>query len=232
MKDLKFTGEFAIPDKTPKNEWLRHVERYKFAAKFVKGKKVLDVACGTGYGSQILLDSGAKEVIGVDVSKDAISYAKKNYSAKFLLMDATKMKALKRNYFDIVVSMETIEHVKTWEMFIGEIKRVLKPNGAVVMSAPNFTGYPFEKFFKLNTSAKFHWNFFTKEQFIKIFNKNFKKTTFFYQDKKLFAFPARGIIEKIFRIERDHSIRKLESINFEPQTVLGAGQLIKKGDRK
>lgn len=63
MKELEFTGEFVVPNKTPYATYQEHINRYVFASNFVMNKIVLDVACGTGYGSNCLLKS-AKMVVG------------------------------------------------------------------------------------------------------------------------------------------------------------------------
>jgi len=64
--DLSFSGEMCIPGKSPKRIQDDHFERYYFAAPYVKDKTVLDIACGTGCGSKILIDAGAIEVHGMN----------------------------------------------------------------------------------------------------------------------------------------------------------------------
>ena len=83
--NVKFTGERLIPN-LPELTFLyqEHIVRYLFASQFVRSKVVLDAACGTGYGSSLLLDKGAKKVIGVDISKDAIDYCNQNYKKENL----------------------------------------------------------------------------------------------------------------------------------------------------
>ena len=90
-----------------------HVARYQFAKRFSRGK-VLDVACGTGYGTRILASSKASHVIGVDRNPDAIAYAGSCYAGKkvrFKVMDAGRLE-FGAESFDTVVSFETIEHIK------------------------------------------------------------------------------------------------------------------------
>lgn len=74
MKELEFTGEFVVPNKTPYATYQEHINRYVFASNFVKDKTVLDIVCGTGYGSSYLARKGAKRVLGGDISKKAIEY--------------------------------------------------------------------------------------------------------------------------------------------------------------
>jgi len=118
-----------------------HKNRYLWAAKFSKNKKVLDIACGTGYGMNILTTKGkAKKIIGGDNSQEALKIAKQKYSAFntiFVNVDANKKLPFKKNYFDLVVSFETIEHLKNYSLFISEIKRILKPKGIFLISTPH-----------------------------------------------------------------------------------------------
>lgn len=117
--------------------FLEHFERYKFASRYTKGLVILDAACGEGYGTNFLLKNGAKRVIGIDKSEKAIEEAKMKYSGEFRVMDVTKLE-FEDNYFDCVVSFETIEHLIEYKKFLDEIKRVVKPKGIVIMSTPNY----------------------------------------------------------------------------------------------
>ena len=79
MSGLEFTGERFVPG-VRGEIWIEHWHRYHFAARLVAGKRVLDVACGEGYGTALLAESAA-EVTGVDLSEAAIAHAKKAYAA-------------------------------------------------------------------------------------------------------------------------------------------------------
>src|SRR2546428_7423480 len=74
-----FTGEYVVPGKTPENEWLPHIERYRFAGNIAPGKVILDVACGTGYGSDLLAGLSAKQVICGHASPEAPSLANQRF---------------------------------------------------------------------------------------------------------------------------------------------------------
>jgi len=116
-----------------------HLARYNFAANFVSNKIVLDVACGPGYGSYFLLGRGASQVIGGDIYPPAIEVAKKNFRKSgidFFLLDATVIPFADES-FDIVVSLETIEHLEQYRQYLTEVQRVLKPGGIFVCSTPN-----------------------------------------------------------------------------------------------
>lgn len=115
-----------------------HLVRYLSAQKIVTGKVVLDIASGSGYGTASLATT-AQKVFGVDVSEDAIAYAKENYGGKnieYIKGDGIKI-PLADDSVDVVVSFETIEHIENYEVFMQEVKRVLKPEGLFLLSTPN-----------------------------------------------------------------------------------------------
>lgn len=115
-----------------------HIVRYLAAQELVKGKTVLDIASGSGYGTASLAQTATK-VYGVDVLQDAVSYAQQNYGAEnieYLVGDGVKI-PLEDNAVDVVVSFETIEHIEDYRTFMSEVKRVMKPEGLLVLSTPN-----------------------------------------------------------------------------------------------
>lgn len=136
---LKFTGERVVEGNTPQRIWLDHTARYEFATNYVKDKKVLDIACGTGFGSKILQEKGARGVFGVDLSKKAIDFASEKYvgnGLEFMIGNVLKID-FPDDLFDVIVSFETIEHVKQHEKVLSELRRVLKPSGLLIISSPN-----------------------------------------------------------------------------------------------
>ncbi len=140
--DLAFTGERFIPG-TPGEIWLEHWHRYHFAARWVAGKRVLDVACGEGYGSALLARSAAL-VTGVDISPQAIEHARAEYgrlsNARFACASCTQL-PLPDASVDIAISFETLEHIHEQEAFIDELARVLAPGGVLLISCPNKVEY-------------------------------------------------------------------------------------------
>lgn len=134
---MKFTGERFVPSESGEIRQ-EHIHRYAWARDFVAGKRVLDVACGEGYGSMMLAESAAA-VVGVDVSGDAIEHAKQRYgqaNLTFMRGDAAALE-LPSAAFDVVVSFETIEHLVAQEAMLDGIKRVLAPDGLLIISSPN-----------------------------------------------------------------------------------------------
>lgn len=120
-----------------------HLARYMNAKPYIKGKRVLDAACGEGYGSQLMHDWGAASIVGVDISDVAIEKAKKLFSnqhVKYLVHDVETL-PFPDNSFDVVVSLETVEHLSNPEKFLKELHRVLKENGTAIISCPNDNYY-------------------------------------------------------------------------------------------
>lgn len=151
-----------------------HIIRYEGCVKFIKNKVVLDIASGSGYGTAILAKS-AEKVYGVDISADSIQYAKENYAAKnikYLVGDGENI-PLPNSSIDTVVSFETIEHVKDYEQFIKEIKRVLKPNGQLIISTPNDIEFA--------EGNHFHLHEFKYQELKKLLRKYFKSTESYFQ---------------------------------------------------
>jgi SAM-dependent methyltransferase len=118
---------------------VEHRQRYEFFAGRCRGLRVLDAACGVGYGSRILADSAVASVLGVDISSEAISFARDQFAhpaVEYLQGDVRKLTAIQRD-FDAVVSFETIEHLADPEDLIREAQSVLVPGGLFICSTPN-----------------------------------------------------------------------------------------------
>lgn len=135
---LPFTGERFIPTESGEIR-VEHYHRYALARTLAHGKAVLDLACGEGYGSA-LLSTVAREVVGVDLAPDAVAHAKITYghlsNLRFECSCATQTRLLDAS-FDVVVSFETIEHLAEQAEMLAEIRRLLKPDGVLIMSSPN-----------------------------------------------------------------------------------------------
>lgn len=130
-----FTGQQFIPGKASSRIEQDHFERYKFTSQFVKDKNVLDIACGVGYGSKILKEVGAN-VDGVDISEEAINYARTNYPGiNFLVSDAINYIPNKK--YDVIVSHVTIEQIKDYRTALENFYNWLIPNGLLIISSPN-----------------------------------------------------------------------------------------------
>lgn len=132
------TGERIIPGSVSLDVLSVHYARYFFASKFCKDKIVLNVASGSGYGSEVLINQ-AKDIFNIDISRNLIFFGNEKYGRynnHFLIMDAQNMD-FPNNFFDIIVSFETLEHLPYSKAFLKECSRVLKTNGLLIISTPN-----------------------------------------------------------------------------------------------
>lgn len=138
---LDFTGERYVSDLDSAQISYEHWHRYLFAAQYVKDKVILDIACGEGYGANLLAQS-AKRVVGIDIAQDAIDFAQENYkkdNLAFLRGSADQIPIIENNIFDVIISFETIEHIseEMQKHFLIEVKRLLKHDGIFIVSTPN-----------------------------------------------------------------------------------------------
>lgn len=134
---MKFTGERFIPTEQGKIR-LEHYHRYALVQNVVAGKDVLDVASGEGYGSSYIANF-ARSVVGVDISNEAVKYASNTYQKSNLTFRQGSAFDLdfSDETFDVVVSFETIEHLLEQAQMLAEIRRVLRPDGLLIISSPN-----------------------------------------------------------------------------------------------
>jgi 2-polyprenyl-3-methyl-5-hydroxy-6-metoxy-1,4-benzoquinol methylase len=175
-------------DKLSDDNEERHLARYNFALNFIKkGGYSLDCACGSGYGSKLISTSSSK-VLGVDLSHEAINYAKENnkiISTEFQQNDIDKLH-FNANTFDNIISIETLEHVpnNVFLRFLENSNKWLKSGGVFIGSSPMLRykdGKPF-------ITNPYHINEMSKENFIKAIESklpNFQ-IHFYYQDQDVF----------------------------------------------
>jgi ubiquinone/menaquinone biosynthesis C-methylase UbiE len=139
---VEFTGERVIPGQVNDDLWSEHIARYAFAQQYVEGKRVLDCGCGAGYGTAELAQT-AEHVTGIDVSEDAIEYARLNYprpNALYLTGSCLDLPFPDQS-FDILVAFEVIEHLPNARRFLDECARVLTATGLLIVSTPNKSYY-------------------------------------------------------------------------------------------
>lgn len=136
---LEFTGERFTPE-CVREIWYEHVHRYAFAAQLCDGRRVLDAACGEGYGSA-LLASRAASVQGVDLSAEAIEHARRRYGDRanlaFARADVTRLTDILEEPYDLIVSFETLEHVEGQEAMLDGFRSLLAPGGILLVSTPD-----------------------------------------------------------------------------------------------
>jgi len=176
---MDFTGERVVPGKVEPDLWNEHLSRYYFAQPLMAGRNVLDVGCGTGYGSAILAES-ARSVLGVDISREAVGFAQKNYrqtNLRFLVSDCSRL-SVKPESVEGVVCFEVIEHLFDQEAFLREVRVVLKENGLLVISTPNRIFYTEER----NETNPFHTREFDFDEFSLCLRKYFARVEICYQN--------------------------------------------------
>ena len=122
----------------PRSIYMEHLWRYRFAAERTRGKQVLDMACGSGYGSHFLAtQGGAQRVTGIDIDPDAVRYARLRYTRdnlEFLQGDACAPRLGER--YEVIVSFETIEHVPYPDRVLASVAQMLSEDGALYISSP------------------------------------------------------------------------------------------------
>ncbi len=137
---LKYTGERLVPgDHRLKNLLIEDLAKFRFGNQYAIHKVVLDAGCGAGQGAAYLAQNGALYVVGIDISPEAIAYARALFpmdNLSFVVMDALRL-GFSDCTFDVVTSIEVIEHLPKPEQYISEIRRVLKDQGVLVLSTPN-----------------------------------------------------------------------------------------------
>ena len=120
-----------------------HMARYDLAAQWVRaGDRVLDCACGLGYGTAMLANlSAGRCFLGVDLSAAAVDYARECFAfgecLSFQQGDATDLAFIADGTVDMLVSFETMEHLPDYGNFMREARRILKPDGRIILSVPN-----------------------------------------------------------------------------------------------
>lgn len=162
---MEFTGERYVPNVGLDSEIIsEHIQRYMSITKLVKGKLIVDAACGSGYGSHVLAEQ-ASYVFGVDLSRDAVDFAKDNFKKNNLkyIQGSIDNLPFSDGTVEVLVSFETIEHVDgaLQEKFLSEIKRVLKSDGLLIISSPDKKNYSE----RLNYKNKFHVKEFYRGEF-------------------------------------------------------------------
>jgi SAM-dependent methyltransferase len=161
---MEFTGERVVPGQVDPDLWNEHFSRYVFASRLARRRRVLDAGCGTGYGAAELARA-AVQVVGTDLSAEAVAYARRRYGApnlEFVQADCARL-PFRDGAFDLAVSFELIEHLDDWRSFLCELRRVLSPAGQCVISTPNRHTYAETR--ALTGPNPFHRHEFDFEEF-------------------------------------------------------------------
>lgn len=186
----RYTGERFLPEECRGEIAVEHYQRYQFARQLAAGKKVLDAACGEGYGSSILAEVAA-QVTGLDIDENAVARAEQKYGNEKLHYQKGSIEKLpfEDHSLDVVVSFETIEHVneELQTRFLEEICRVLKEDGMLIMSTPNKAVYTD----LVKGKNPFHVKEFYIEEYQTFLDRFFKKREMFCQYPSLGYFISK-----------------------------------------
>jgi SAM-dependent methyltransferase len=163
-----------MPELSEHRTFWEHIYRYRFAAKFVKNRQVLDIASGDGYGARAFVEVGAQRVIAADIAPDACNLARK-YNLDVVCANAEQIPLPKRS-FDVVVSFETIEHLDNPEAFLDECVRVLRVGGMLILSTPNREVYS-----ELGKHNSFHLHEFNRTELLELLESKFRKVRLYSQ---------------------------------------------------
>jgi ubiquinone/menaquinone biosynthesis C-methylase UbiE len=181
-RPLPWTGERMVPELAPAHVFWEHVYRYRFASQFVRGKSVLDIACGEGYGACGLQRSGAAHVIGIDCCAETCRHAAAKYGIDARAGDAAEI-PIQSSRVETLVSFETIEHLESPDLFLRECVRVLASDGLAIISSPNRDEY------RAGAGPnQFHHSEMNREEFRTLLQRHFGRVEMYSQ--YLIAAPA------------------------------------------
>jgi 2-polyprenyl-3-methyl-5-hydroxy-6-metoxy-1,4-benzoquinol methylase/glycosyltransferase involved in cell wall biosynthesis len=176
---LEPTGERYLPWLEEASIGYEHVHRYAYATQFVQNKRVLDLACGEGYGSYLLAKT-AKSVAGIDIDNNTIKHARNKYikqNLEFRVGSITEIPIDGERLFDVAICFEALEHIEDHQKLLSEVKRLLTPEGVFIVSTPNKTVYSDEPQF----NNPFHVHELYFDEFRELLEKYFKNVKFLGQ---------------------------------------------------
>ncbi len=182
---MKYTGERMVPEvMNPQNGMLKeHIARYHFASAYASGR-VLDLGCGVGYGTEILLDEDGdnriERVVGLDCDPETIAYARDMYGyqkAEFFVEDIRNPKLPEKiGTFDTILCYEVIEHLYEDEAVIKNIAAMLSKNGALLISTP------FGKGKGKPCASPFHVHQYNEAEFLALLAARFRVSMYHQRD--------------------------------------------------
>lgn len=198
----EFTGERVIPGKVDIDLWNEHHSRYLFAARLSRGKRVIDLGCGNGYGAAEIART-AESVAAVDVSSETIEEAARLYPAANLHFQAASLEQLPfaDASFQLGVSFEVIEHIENYRQMLAEARRVITENGQLIISTPNKLYYAESR--KNEGPNQYHVHEFEFEEFRSLLSEYFPHQIFFVQNhaSALTFLPIEGQAAAELRME-------------------------------
>lgn len=206
---LEWTGERFLPWIEGAQIHYEHIHRYAFATQFVKGKKVIDLACGEGYGTYLLAKE-AEYVVGVEIDEQTVRHASSRYlrdNLEFIKGSILDVPIEGEGKFDVAVCFEGIEHIAEHDKLLSEVKRLLKNDGLFIVSTPNKAVY--------TDAADYHNPFHVKELYVDEFRSLLRR---YFKHARMWG-------QRIYTGSNMWSIRPHKSRGYMEA-------VIKKGDRE
>ena len=170
---LEPTGERLLPEHHGGQlVHAEHLARYRLAAQLAPGRRVLDCACGEGYGSGLMAAAGAESVTAADIDQATVDHVRERYGIEAHRADVRSL-PFDDGAFDLVVSFETIEHVHEPERALDELARVRAPGGHLLISTPNAA--------ESLVQNEFHVHEFGHDEFVALLRERFPAVRLLYQ---------------------------------------------------
>jgi SAM-dependent methyltransferase len=137
VSTLALTGERTLPGIADENYWFRrHEAAYAWLAAWCTGAVVIDAGCGEGYGAAYLRRTAGR-VVALDYAPDVVTHAARTYPALDVARADLQRLPLRDGAAEVVVSLQTVEHLHDQPGFVAECARVLRPAGMLVLTTPN-----------------------------------------------------------------------------------------------
>ncbi len=184
---MKYSGERIYPSdpafKKHTTMQSKHIYLYSFAKKFISRGLVLDAGCAAGFGTSHLLPTKAKKIIGLEIDKEAVKFAKQHYNDEKLMFEQGNLTNLRfgNNVFSTTICIDVIEHIKDPGKALKETVRVIKADGVLIISTPNKEAIKNQ--FTDTPNNPFHEFEFTLDEFFDFLSHDFDEVEMYYQDK-------------------------------------------------
>lgn len=188
---------------------LLHIATYEYAENFVKNKTVLDFGCGSGYGTEMLSKNAAK-VTGVDISQEAVDYAKKTFVSHNL--EFKMISELTDQKFDIITSFQVIEHVPNDVEYIKTLKKFLNPGGHLLISTP-------DKTHRLFSYIQKPWNIFHLKEYTSESLENLLRKQFAKVEILKIGSDSDLVLDEIIRTKKQKLITLPCTVFFYPKAL-------------
>ena len=194
----------SLSDNTLIAGYVENIQRYEFALQYRRGKRVLDAGCGSGYGAHFLATNGAKSVIGLDISEEAIREARGRYRLDNLSFEQRDIETLEddatlKHCFDVAVNFESVAHLKYPERMIRGIIQNFSPAGTLVISTPNGEISPLDE--QGRPRYEFHHRVYNAVQFKSLVAPHFARVSYYAQwhtySGKLRNIRAKELFEQL-----------------------------------